>query len=38
MLPPSSQECTNIYFLSAGLILEYTPLQERSKKLEARCS
>ena len=29
------QECSHIYFLSAGLVLEYTPLAHRSKKLEA---
>lgn len=31
---PSAEECSHIYFLSAGLVLEYTPLQHRSKKLE----
>lgn len=30
----AGEECTHIYFLSAGLVLEYTPLAHRSKKLE----
>lgn len=30
----AGEECSHIYFLSAGLVLEYTPLANRSKKLE----